>query len=81
MGEDFADRLVAAGDRPVDPFVGQQQRAFHTFRTAQFEQRPAQVDAIGKPSELVKRGNAVWLGRDGHNKCPIARETIGTSLS
>jgi hypothetical protein len=61
MREHRVDALGRSGDRPVDPFLRQQQRAAHALRLAQGQQRALQHGRIGETGEVIQRGNG-----DGH---------------
>ena len=70
MGDQFGDRRLAAGDRAVDAFAGEQQRALDAAPAAEGGERRAQLLEAVEPAEAVERRDAesgVWM-----NSCASA---------
>ena len=78
MRDQFVDRLGRTGDRAVDAFAGEQQRALDAAAAAEGGQRLAQrlrrVDA-GRSDRARRRGSAAWrwTGSCGMRLAPSAR--------
>ncbi len=64
MGDQFGDRRVAAGDRAVDAFAGEEQRALDAAPAAEGGKRRAQLLEAVEPHEAVERRDAEfgWRG-------------------
>jgi hypothetical protein len=52
-----ADAGIGSGDGAVDPFRGEEQRAFDAIRAAQARERRAGARVVGKRAELLERRN------------------------
>ena len=62
MGDQLGDRRLAAGDRAVDAFAGEEQRALDAAPAAEGGERRAQLFAVVEPHEAVERRDAEGSG-------------------
>jgi hypothetical protein len=65
--EHGGNALRRPGDRAVDPFPGQQQRALDALLLAQRQERRAQRRRIGKGGKLIERGDGDRFHGRAHN--------------